>query len=50
MDAGTVVAFSSLGAGIAGAVLVWLVKVEHRMTRLETTINERLPARGAHVA
>lgn len=46
MDAGAVVAIASLGAGVFGAVLVWLVKIEHRMTRLETTITERLPARA----
>jgi hypothetical protein len=50
MDAGSVVALGSLGAGIFGAVLVWLVKIEHRMTRLETTINERLPRGGSHAA
>lgn len=33
-------------AAIAGPVLMWLVKIEHRLTRLETTILERLPARG----
>ena len=34
-------------AAVAGPLLVWLVKIEHRLTRLETTILERLPARGA---
>lgn len=46
MDAGSVIAMASLGAGVFGAVLVWMVKIEHRMTRLETTITERLPARS----
>lgn len=32
-------------AGIGGAVLTWLVRIEHRLTRLETTITERLPQR-----
>lgn len=31
---------------VVGPVLVWLVKIEHRITRMETTILERLPPRG----
>lgn len=34
-------------AGLGGAVLTWLVRIEHRLTRLETTITERLPPRKA---
>ena len=32
--------------GLGGSVLAWLVRIEHRLTRLETTIVERLPQRG----
>lgn len=31
------------GAALAGSVIVWLVRIEHRLTTLETTIIERLP-------
>ncbi len=46
MDTGQILAGAAALAAIAGPVLVWLVKIEHRLTRLETTILERLPARG----
>lgn len=49
MEAQTVIAVAGMGAAAAGSVLVWLVKIEHRLTRLETMILERLPARAAHV-
>lgn len=50
MDASAIVAAVAAAAGGAGGVLVWLVKIEHRLTRLETTILERLPARVGHVS
>ena len=43
MDLPTLLTAAGLAGGIFGAVLLCLVKIEHRITRLETTINERLP-------
>jgi hypothetical protein len=45
MDQASIVTIAGIAAGMVGSVLVWLVKIEHRLTRLETTITERLPVR-----
>lgn len=42
-DLGTVLAIGSAMLGGSGVVAVWLVRIEHRLTRLETTIKERMP-------
>jgi hypothetical protein len=47
MDYGQI---ATAAAVIGGPILVWLVKIEHRLTRLETTIIERLPPRSKHVS
>ena len=47
MDVGAIVAVAGLAVGMVGSLLVYMVRIENRMTRLETTINERLPARAA---
>jgi hypothetical protein len=31
---------------VAGPVLVYLMRVEHRLTTIETTVRERMPARA----
>ena len=43
MDAQTIIAALAFASGGAGGVLVWLVRIEHRLTRLETKIDERMP-------
>lgn len=48
MDAGAIIALAGVGAGLFGAVLMFMAKIEHRMTKLETTILERLPPRLHH--
>lgn len=51
MEPQTLLTVAGLGVAVAGPVLVWLVKIEHRLTRMETMILERLPPRGgAHAA
>ncbi len=46
MDLQTGLALAALGVAVGGPVLVWLVKIEHRITRMETMLIERLPPRG----
>lgn len=46
MDGQTLLTVAGLGVAVGGPMLVWLVKIEHRLTRMETMILERLPARG----
>jgi len=45
MDAGAQIAMVGLASGLVGSLLVFLVKIEHRMTKLETMLTERLPVK-----
>ncbi len=47
IDMTTILAALGAAASVAGPVVVWLVRIEHRLTKMETTIAERMPARGA---
>lgn len=46
MDASAVIGAAAGFVSVAGPVLVYLMRVEHRLTRIETTVMERLPARA----
>ena len=48
IDMGTFFAAVGGAAAVAGPVVAWLVRIEHRLTKLETTIAERMPARAPH--
>lgn len=37
----------TIGATMAGPILWWLVRIEHRLTKLETILAERTTPRGA---
>lgn len=50
MDASAVLGAAAGFVSVAAPVVVYLIRVEHRLTRIETTVTERLPARASVAA
>ena len=44
----TLIATAGGAAAVALPVMSWLMRTEGRLTRLETTVSERLPAPRSH--
>jgi hypothetical protein len=47
MDASAMIGAAAGFVTVAGPVLVFLLRVEHRLTNIEATVRERMPARAA---
>lgn len=47
IDASAIIGAAAGFVSVAAPVVVYLIRVEHRLTRIETMVTERLPARPA---